>query len=212
MNRRYLTCVTLAATLAASSLVTARQAAAPQTPPAAGRQGQGGRGGGPVKSPEVGADGRVTFRLRAPNAKEVARHAGRQAPADAEGRPGRLERDDRRDGAGHLHVLVHRRRRDDQRSVEPGVADIVGSAQSMFCGAWARSLAARARRAARRDHPSRLPFDRCQRRPRILCLHAARLRRAARAAVSGALSPARAGRRRRTVGERAAAPTTSSTI
>ena len=30
------------------------------------------RGGGPVKSPEVAADGRVTFRLRAPNAKEVA--------------------------------------------------------------------------------------------------------------------------------------------
>jgi enterochelin esterase-like enzyme len=33
---------------------------------------QGGRGGGPVRSPEVGADRRVTFRLRAPNAKEVA--------------------------------------------------------------------------------------------------------------------------------------------
>jgi enterochelin esterase family protein len=32
---------------------------------------QGGRGGGPVKSPEVSADRRVTFRLRAPNAKEV---------------------------------------------------------------------------------------------------------------------------------------------
>jgi enterochelin esterase-like enzyme len=31
-----------------------------------------GRGGGAVKSPEVSADGRVTFRLRAPNAKEVA--------------------------------------------------------------------------------------------------------------------------------------------
>jgi enterochelin esterase-like enzyme len=33
--------------------------------------GQGGRGGPPVKSPEVSADGRVTFRLRAPNATEV---------------------------------------------------------------------------------------------------------------------------------------------
>jgi enterochelin esterase family protein len=38
--------------------------------PAAGRGG--GRGAPPVKSPEVGADRRVTFRLRAPNAKEVA--------------------------------------------------------------------------------------------------------------------------------------------
>ena len=32
----------------------------------------GGRGAPPVKSPEMAADGRVTFRLRAPNAKEVA--------------------------------------------------------------------------------------------------------------------------------------------
>jgi enterochelin esterase-like enzyme len=31
----------------------------------------GGRGGGPVKSPEVGSDGRVTFRLRAPQASQV---------------------------------------------------------------------------------------------------------------------------------------------
>jgi enterochelin esterase family protein len=31
----------------------------------------GGRGGAAIKSPEVAADGRVTFRLRAPNAKEV---------------------------------------------------------------------------------------------------------------------------------------------
>jgi enterochelin esterase-like enzyme len=74
MNRTRLTCLTLATALAASSLVAARQAPAPQTvPPAsAGPSAQGGRGGGPVKSPEVGADGRVTFRLRAPNAKEVA--------------------------------------------------------------------------------------------------------------------------------------------
>src|SRR4051812_14821659 len=30
-----------------------------------------GRAGGPIKSPEIGADRRVTFRLRAPNAREV---------------------------------------------------------------------------------------------------------------------------------------------
>jgi enterochelin esterase family protein len=41
----------------------------PAAPPAVGR---GGRGAAAVKSPEVGADLRVTFRLRAPNAKEVA--------------------------------------------------------------------------------------------------------------------------------------------
>src|SRR3954470_18957699 len=33
---------------------------------------QPGRGPAPVQSPEVSADGKVTFRLRAPNAKEVA--------------------------------------------------------------------------------------------------------------------------------------------
>jgi enterochelin esterase-like enzyme len=42
------------------------------TPPAPQGQGRGGgRGGPPVISPEVGADRTVTFRFRAPNAKEV---------------------------------------------------------------------------------------------------------------------------------------------
>jgi enterochelin esterase-like enzyme len=39
---------------------------------AAGLWAQPGRGPAPVRSPEVGADGKVTFRLRALNAKEVA--------------------------------------------------------------------------------------------------------------------------------------------
>jgi len=39
--------------------------------PAAGGRG-GGRGAPPIKSPEIAADNRVTFRLRAPNANEVA--------------------------------------------------------------------------------------------------------------------------------------------
>jgi enterochelin esterase family protein len=68
--------MSLAAALAASSLVTARQAPAPQNPPPAAAPAQGGRGGVPVKSPEIGADERVTFRLRAPNAKEVAVSVG----------------------------------------------------------------------------------------------------------------------------------------
>ena len=66
----------LAAVVAASSFPGAQQPA-PAAPaatapaPAAGQRG-GGRGAPPVKSPEVSSDGRVTFRLRAPNAKEVA--------------------------------------------------------------------------------------------------------------------------------------------
>src|SRR5262249_14382133 len=62
--------------IACSSLLVAQQpqptAALPAAAPPAAQQGRGGRGAPPVKSPEVAADGRVTFRLRAPNAKEVA--------------------------------------------------------------------------------------------------------------------------------------------
>ncbi len=79
MNRIRLTALTVAAALAASSFVSARQAPAPQNPPptqpAAGPAGRG-RGSAPVKSPEVGSDQRVTFRLRAPNAKEAGVSVG----------------------------------------------------------------------------------------------------------------------------------------
>jgi enterochelin esterase-like enzyme len=53
--------------LTAQQPTTTPTGVTPQAP--AGARG-GGRGA-PVKSPEIGADGRVTFRLRAPNAKEV---------------------------------------------------------------------------------------------------------------------------------------------
>src|SRR5262245_54577664 len=61
------------AVLAVSTIVGIAQTppAAPAGAPAAAPQG-GGRGGGAVKSPEIAADGKVTFRLRAANAKEVA--------------------------------------------------------------------------------------------------------------------------------------------
>jgi len=53
-----------------------------QTPPAgAPGAGRGGGRGAAVKSPEVAADGKITFRLRAANAKEVAvRVAGKTLP------------------------------------------------------------------------------------------------------------------------------------
>ncbi len=76
MVRRFwlLALVALIAFVPSASL-TAQQPASPATPagpPAGeGRRG-GGRGAPAVKSPEVAADGRVTFRLRAPNAKDVA--------------------------------------------------------------------------------------------------------------------------------------------
>ena len=71
MSRIRRICLTLAPAIAFSSLLAAQQAAptppAP-TPQAAAPAGRGGRGAAPVKSPEVAADGRVTFRLLAPNA------------------------------------------------------------------------------------------------------------------------------------------------
>jgi len=81
--------LTLALTFVTSSLV-ARQAPAPagQPPAAAAPAPQGGRGGGAIKSPEVGADRRVTFRLRMPGATAVAvSMGGRQLPMqkDAQG-------------------------------------------------------------------------------------------------------------------------------
>ena len=83
MNRIHLLGLTLVATLAASSLVGARQNPAPQTPAptAPAVAPQGGRGGGAVTSPDVGTDRRVTFRFRAPNATTVAVNlGGRQLP------------------------------------------------------------------------------------------------------------------------------------
>jgi enterochelin esterase-like enzyme len=74
------TCLT-AATLGARQ-TPAPPAASPAAPSAPGPQR--GRGGLPaVKSPELGTDGRVTFRLRAPGAKEVVVNvAGRRLPLE----------------------------------------------------------------------------------------------------------------------------------
>src|SRR5262245_5154824 len=78
-TRRWLPALAFAliqSTLAAAQTPPANQNPAPASPPAqtAGR-------GGPVKSPEVGADRRVTFRLRAPNATAVlVALSGRRLP------------------------------------------------------------------------------------------------------------------------------------
>jgi enterochelin esterase-like enzyme len=77
-----------AAAVLGSGMVTAQQP--PPTPPpttATPGPGPGARGGGrglpPIKSPEVAEDRRVTFRLRAPNAKEVVvTMAGKRLPME----------------------------------------------------------------------------------------------------------------------------------
>ena len=86
--------VVLVLALVAPSLHAWQQptSSTPAPPPPGGAPlgaGRGlGRGGGTVKSPEVGTDSRVTFRLRAPNAREVAASlAGNSLPMqkDAQG-------------------------------------------------------------------------------------------------------------------------------
>jgi len=71
MFRRYPQAWVVLVALVASPVLTAQQptAAPPTTAAPAGRGG--GRGAPPVRSPEIASDGHVTFRLRAPNAKEV---------------------------------------------------------------------------------------------------------------------------------------------
>ena len=87
MNRTGLLALMLVAALEASAFVTTSASQAPPAAPA-GPAAQGRGGAPPVRSPEIGADQRVTFRLRAPNAKEVAVSiGGKQLPMqkDAQG-------------------------------------------------------------------------------------------------------------------------------
>ena len=87
MTRTHLLSRVLVAALNASTFVSTAASAAPQAPPAApvGPTTQGTAG--PVKSPEVGADQRVTFRLRALNASDVAvAIGGKRLPMQKDGR------------------------------------------------------------------------------------------------------------------------------
>ncbi|MEO8482496.1 MAG: alpha/beta hydrolase-fold protein [Acidobacteriota bacterium] len=68
----FLVLLTLATVAGQAQAPAPAPPAPPTAAPGAAPGGRGGRGGGPaIKSPEVTADGRVTFRLRAPMAKEA---------------------------------------------------------------------------------------------------------------------------------------------
>jgi enterochelin esterase-like enzyme len=73
--RRFTICTVCVAAILASGVLRAQQPSAPPAPganaPVTGAAARGGRGVPPVKSPEIAEDRQVTFRLRAPNAKEV---------------------------------------------------------------------------------------------------------------------------------------------
>ena len=65
------TAILILSAAALASGMAAAQAPATPAPAAAAPVAGAGRGAPAVKSPEVSADGKITFRLRAPNAKEV---------------------------------------------------------------------------------------------------------------------------------------------
>ncbi len=69
--RKAATIVSCLAVLPFSMVVFAQAPAPPPQAPNA-NAGRGGRGGSALVSPEISADRRVTFRLRAPNAREVS--------------------------------------------------------------------------------------------------------------------------------------------
>ena len=90
-----------AAAIAASTL--APRAGAAQEPGAR-------RGDPPLVSPDVAADRRVTFRLRAPAAKVVTVRRLRQRCRIAKERRGHLERDGRSARPRDVRLFLHRRR------------------------------------------------------------------------------------------------------
>ena len=171
----------------------------------------GGRGAAPVRSPEVGADRRVTFRLRAPNAKEAAVTLSGQRLDMTKDDQGVWSVTSDRAGTGYLHVFDVGRRHDDQRSVESPVPDVVRQLSDDVRRAGPDGVAAGIGRSARRHRAPCVSLEDRQRRPRLLRLHAARLRRAPAAAVPGAVHPPRSRRRCGTVGGRRGRRTSSST-
>ena len=103
----------------------------PVTPPPAGTpeaappgRGRGGRGAAAVRLAEVAADGRVTFRLRAPTAQAVAvTMGGNQRFEMKKDEQGVWSRHDRSVEAGLLHLLAGRGRQFHQRPGQPERAD-----------------------------------------------------------------------------------------
>ena len=174
MKRTVAIALVALASLAANVLVSADQtpaapqAPAPAAPPAAAGPGRGG--GGPVVSPEVLTDGRVTFRLRAPGATSVG--------VNLSGRQGQGPIAMQKDAQGLWSVTTDAMAPDIYTyslAVDGGtindptnrqVQTSFGSFQSMVVVPGPAAVAAGAGRAARRHHAAHLPLDRRERRPR----------------------------------------------
>ncbi len=155
----------------------------------------------PSNLPEVSADGKVTFRLRAPNAKEVAvTGIGRASPWKRTTRAsGRATTDTHQ--ARHLYLLFSV---DGVTIIDPANSPFktsYGSAgNSLVHVPGTAQLGARPRSRSRRHHPPLLPLRRRRRRSRLLGLHARQLRSEAQRGVPRSLPAPRTRRRSRIAG------------
>ena len=166
---------------------------------------QGGRGGPQapqVSSPEVSADRRISFRIYAPQAREVRLNAGDIPGARPElgadqGRQRRLGADAPAAGLRRVSLHLQRRRRGDDRSAQPGDQRVEQQRLEPGLRAGLGSVRLEERRARRRcrDH---LQVVHARTRSPDARLHAAGLRERPRP-LPGVLSAARRRRQRRLV-------------
>ena len=111
-----------------------------------------------MKSPEVGADQRVTFRLRAPNAKEVAvAIGGKRLPMQKDEQGLWSLTTDPMAPDIYTYSLVVDGASMNDPSNRQAQTSFTGF-QTMFMVPGSAAVAAGAGRAARRDRASRIPF------------------------------------------------------
>ena len=121
MNRRRVLLTMTSAVLCGIGAWAEPQAQQPPPVPAAQAPGApapgrgGGRGGPQVVSPQIEADGRVTFRILAPNATTRARSAATSTAASCRTLPRRLRAACRAGRAGRPGRRRHTSRRHDER-------------------------------------------------------------------------------------------------
>ena len=163
--------------------------------PARRRSPELARGDPPLVSPEVAADRRVTFRLRAPEAKVVTVSGDfgsdvelrKSADGIWSGTVGPVE-------PGDVRLLLHRRRRPPDRPEQPAGEGRLRDQHDHQPVHHPRRRARVLRRpgcASRRDPDAALQVAVERRDARIDGLRAAGIRRGAESAVSSALPPAR---------------------
>ncbi len=165
-------------------------------PAIATAQPPGGGRGGQIRSPEIAADGTVTFRVRAPNAKEVIVVGfGQKLPMQKDEQGVWTATTDVLKPDIYTYTLLGGRR-DVQRPGQPVLQDVLPRRMAEPVPRAGRGGLGSGSGTERHDLAALLHVGRRRRRPRLLRLHAARLRSQPQGTLSRPLPAARAGRRR----------------